>query len=75
MRKVILNLAVSFDGYIEGPNGEIDWILFDNEGGATLTDFLQEIDTVFYGRTSYEMWGNYQLNESSSNLKKVFTAS
>jgi riboflavin biosynthesis pyrimidine reductase len=25
MRKVILGLAVSLDGMIEGPNGEYDW--------------------------------------------------
>jgi hypothetical protein len=24
-RGVILNLAVSLDGFIEGPNGEFDW--------------------------------------------------
>jgi dihydrofolate reductase len=72
MRKVILCLAVSFDGFIEGPNGEIDWIVFDEEGGTELTDFLKEIDTVLYGRTSYEMWGNYPITASSSEFEKSF---
>ena len=27
MRKVILGLAVSLDGFIEGPQGEFDWCL------------------------------------------------
>lgn len=72
MRKVILCLAASFDGFIEGPNGEIDWILFDAEDGSELTDFLQEIDTVLYGRVSYEMWGNYEITESSSEFEKSF---
>lgn len=31
MRKIILNLAVSFDGFIEGPNGEIDWCRMDSD--------------------------------------------
>lgn len=72
MRKVILCLAVSFDGFIEGPKGEIDWIVFDPEGGSDLTEFIQEIDTVLYGRISYEMWGNYPLTESSSEFEKNF---
>lgn len=72
MRKIILCLAASFDGLIEGPNGEIDWIVFDDEGASELTDLLREIDTVLYGRVSYEMWGNYQITESSSEFEKSF---
>lgn len=53
MRKVILNLAVSLDGYIEGPNGEYDWCFSDQDYG--MTDFLKRIDTIFFGRKSYEM--------------------
>ena len=29
MRKVVLGLAVSLDGFIEGPNGEYDWCFTD----------------------------------------------
>ncbi len=72
MRKIILNLAASFDGFIEGPNGEIDWIVFDKEGGSELSDFLNEIDTVLYGRVSYEMWGNYPVTDNSSDFEKYF---
>ena len=56
MRKIILSAAISFDGFIEGPNGEIDWILFgENEGASDLMQLVDEIDTVLYGRVSYEM--------------------
>ncbi len=72
MRKIILCLAVSFDGFIEGPNGEIDWIVFDKDGGDDLNTLLKEIDTVLYGRVSYEMWGNYALTDSSSEFEKEF---
>lgn len=72
MRKIILCVAVSFDGFIEGPKGEIDWIVFDSEGGSALTDFIQEIDTVLYGRISYEMWGNPVLTDESSEFEKNF---
>jgi dihydrofolate reductase len=53
MRKVILGLAVSLDGFIEGPNGEYDWCLTDQDYG--MTDFMKRIDSIFYGRKSYEM--------------------
>jgi dihydrofolate reductase len=53
MRKVILAVAVSLDGFIEGPNGEYDWCFQDQDYG--LSDFFQRIDTVFVGRKTYEM--------------------
>ena len=53
MRKVILGLAVSLDGYIEGPNGEYDWCFTDQDYG--LSNFFKRIDTAFIGRNTYEM--------------------
>ena len=53
MRKVILGLAVSLDGFIEGPNGEYDWCFTDQDYG--LNEFFKRIDSIFVGRKSYEM--------------------
>ena len=53
MRKIILALAVSLDGYIEGPNGEYDWCFMDQDYG--MSDFMNRIDAVFVGRKTYEM--------------------
>jgi dihydrofolate reductase len=53
MRKLILQVAVSLDGYIEGPNGEFDWCFMDQDYG--MSEFFQRIDSVFYGRKSYEL--------------------
>lgn len=73
MRKVILSAAISFDGYIEGPNREIDWIVFgDQEGASDLLQLVNEIDTVIYGRISYEMWGNPKITDESSDFEKTF---
>ena len=49
MRKVILGVAVSLDGFIEGPNGEYDWCLTDQDYG--LKEFFKRIDTIFVGQT------------------------
>jgi dihydrofolate reductase len=72
MKRVILSLAASFDGFIEGPNSEIDWLTFDEETGEVLNKFLQEIDTVLYGRVSYEAWGNYSPPDDSAEFEKIF---
>ena len=53
MRKVILGLAVSLDGFIEGPNGEYDWCFTDQDYG--LNDFFKRIDAIFMGRKSYDV--------------------
>jgi len=31
MKKIIVSNYVSLDGFIAGPNGEIDWFLWDEE--------------------------------------------
>lgn len=53
MRKVILGLAVSLDGFIEGPNGEYDWCFTDQDYG--MSDFFKGVDALFIGRKSYEL--------------------
>ena len=53
MRKIILGLAISLDGLIEGPNGEYDWCFTDQDYG--LAEFYTRIDSIFIGRKSYEM--------------------
>ena len=34
MKKVIVQMSVSIDGYVEGPNRELDWHLVDDEFNA-----------------------------------------
>jgi dihydrofolate reductase len=68
MRKIILDLAVTLDGFIEGPNGEIDWCIMDDDLG--FDTFLETIDTIFYGRVSYDMWGNFQPDQTTSATEK-----
>lgn len=71
MRKIILNLAVSLDGYIEGPKGESDWCFTDHDYG--MTDFLRSIDTIFFGRKSYDVLISMDKNPYPDKAKYVFT--
>jgi dihydrofolate reductase len=53
MKKVVLGVAVSLDGFIEGPNGEYDWCFNDQDYG--LTEFFNSVDTILMGRKTYEV--------------------
>jgi len=56
MRKVVLNLAVSLDGYISRVDGNVDWLDNLNTDGSDLgfQHFLSSCDTILMGRVSYE---------------------
>ena len=52
-------MHTSLDGFVKGPNGEMDWIKVDDEifdFVATLTD---KADTALYGRVTYELMESY----------------
>jgi dihydrofolate reductase len=53
----LIGVAVTLDGFIEGPNGEYDWCFTDQDYG--MQEFLKSIDATFYGRKSYEMMQTY----------------
>jgi dihydrofolate reductase len=67
-RKVILDLAVTLDGFIEGKNGEVDWCIMEPDMG--FNDFLNRIDTILYGRKSYDLWGQYIPNHEASDSER-----
>ncbi|HEY9847950.1 MAG TPA: dihydrofolate reductase family protein [Leptolyngbyaceae cyanobacterium] len=52
MRKLILFIACSLDGYIARTNGDVDWLFTDRDYGYS--DFFAKIDTVLMGRRTYE---------------------
>ncbi len=55
MRKVILSVAISLDGFIEGRNGEYDWCPPPSQ--KEMNEFLDTIDAIFVGRKSFELLG------------------
>lgn len=63
MRKVIFESSVSLDGYIEGPNGELDWL--PGRPGSNVGHFFSAFDTAFFGRKTYEAIGAMLFAERS----------
>ena len=52
MKKLVAGFASSLDGYIEGPNGEYDWIIIDKE--IDFAAHFKRFDTYLFGRRTYE---------------------
>ncbi|MBD2538157.1 dihydrofolate reductase family protein [Coleofasciculus sp. FACHB-SPT36] len=52
MRKVILFIASSLDGYIARQSGDIDWLFTDQDYGYS--EFFASVDTLLMGRKTYE---------------------
>ena len=71
MRKIILFIACSLDGYIARENGSVDWLFTDADYGYS--KFYKSIDTMIMGRKTYEK--ALELGDHSYNAKKwyVFT--
>lgn len=59
MRKIILSLHTTLDGFVAGPNGEMDWIKFDDELFDFVGKFTDEADTALYGRITWQMMEDY----------------
>jgi len=59
MRKIISFMHISLDGFVAGPNGEMDWIKVDEEIFDFVGKRISEGDTALYGRVTYEMMENY----------------
>ena len=52
MRKIVAGFAISLDGYIEGSQGEYDWIIMDKD--FDFAGHMKRFDTFLFGRKSYD---------------------
>jgi dihydrofolate reductase len=59
MRKIISIMHVSLDGFVAGPNGEMDWIKVDEELFGFVGQRISKSDTALYGRVTYQMMESY----------------
>jgi len=59
MRKIISFMHISLDGFVAGPNGEMNWIKVDEEIFDHVGKRISETDTALYGRATYEMMEGY----------------
>ena len=50
-RKLKLQMQMTIDGYVAGPNGESDWMeIFGDEVKKDVNDLIDSVDTILMGR-------------------------
>src|SRR5215469_12730186 len=61
MRKVIASPFVTLDGFMAGPQGEIDWNepYFDEEMARYVGEQFAALDTLLFGRGTYQLFVQY----------------
>jgi dihydrofolate reductase len=59
MRKIVLLMHVSLDGYVAGPNGEMDWIKLDDNLWDYVTSVTNDADAALFGANTYKMMESY----------------
>jgi dihydrofolate reductase len=59
MRRILAFLVTTVDGYYEGPDQEFDWPVVDEEFNAFGLEQLEEVDTLLFGRVTYEGMAAY----------------
>ncbi|AKD53849.1 dihydrofolate reductase family protein [Spirosoma radiotolerans] len=59
MRKIISLMHISLDGFVAGPNGEMNWINVNEEIFDHIDKRIQKSNTALYGRVTYQMMENY----------------
>ena len=59
MRKVILFVQVSLDGFFEGPKKEIDWHMVDEELHTHINEVLKRAGGFLSGRVTYELMAGF----------------
>ena len=71
MRKLIFSMNTTLDGFIAGPNGELDWAIADNEIHDYYTAQLESSDFILLGRGVFEaLEGFWPTAEENPSLTK-----
>jgi dihydrofolate reductase len=59
MRKIVLMMSVSLDGYFEGPGRDISWHRVDDELHQYFNDFLKNMGAILSGRVTHQLMADF----------------
>jgi dihydrofolate reductase len=79
MRKIIVSNVASLEGFFEGPDKDkLDWVIVDAEFLDYAKGLLGMVDTLLFGRATYEHMANYwpkapadEVADKMNNLPKI----
>jgi dihydrofolate reductase len=70
MRTITYGGAVSLDGFLAGPNEEIDWLHHSKDVQQVMADYWKRIDTILMGRKTWDFAQAHSPSSSSRKSKK-----
>lgn len=59
MRKIILHMAITLDGYLSGPDGDLDWMHDEQAWDEDFLALIKQVDTAILGHGVYQDMENY----------------
>jgi dihydrofolate reductase len=72
VRQIFAFMMVTIDGYCEGPNQEFDFWVVDDEFNQFSVEQLDEVDTLVFGRVTYEgmaaYWPTLEAQQDDPNV-------
>ena len=76
MRKLKLQVQTTVDGYVGGPNGEMDWVSFNWDDGLThyVTELTNTMDCIVMGRKLAEGFIPYWASVAANGEDPQYTA-
>lgn len=73
MRDVIVSNWVTLDGCYAGADGDIDWFVWNDETEQYSRDLIGTIDTILFGRVTYELMADYWPTEVAAEEDPAIT--
>jgi dihydrofolate reductase len=59
MRKIVVGMHTSLDGFVGGPHGEMDWVKVNEEIFDIAGEMTDQADTALYGKNTWQMMDSY----------------
>ncbi len=59
MRRIIVHMSVSLDGFFAGPDGDISWHLVDDELHTYINEQLATMSAFLQGRVTHELMAEF----------------
>jgi dihydrofolate reductase len=59
MRKIVVHMGVSLDGFFEGPDRDISWHHMDDEMHASINEYLAGTSAFLFGRVTHQLMADF----------------
>lgn len=75
MGKLVLSMMMTLDGFVAGPNNELDWVVWEDEMDRDAIELMRSVDTMLVGYGAYKDMATYwpaALAKPNSESEAIF---